>query len=53
MDRLTEYDYEVHHRPYKVNIMRIADRESHLPAKYSQHATAVDLERMVLANPSQ
>ena len=49
MDILTEYDYEVHHRPYKANIMRIADGMSRLPAKYSQSATAIDLERMVLA----
>ena len=28
--------------------MRIADSMSRLPAKYSQSATAVDLERMVL-----
>ena len=48
MDRLTEYDYEVHHRPCKANIMRIADGMSRLPAKYSQSATAIDLERMVL-----
>ena len=49
MDRLTEYDYEIHHRPCKANIMRIADGMSRLPAKYSQSATAIDLERMVLA----
>ena len=49
MDKLTEYDYEVHHRPCKANIMRIADGMSRLPAKYSQSATAIDLERMVLA----
>lgn len=30
MDRLTEYDYEVHHRPCKANIMRIADGMSRL-----------------------
>ncbi len=29
--------------------MRIADGISHLPAKYSQSATAIDLERIVLA----
>lgn len=53
MDRLTEYDYEVHHRPCKATIMRIADGMSRLPAKYSQHAMAIDLERMVLtATPS-
>ena len=49
MDRLTEYDYEIHHRPCKVNIMRIADGISRLLAKYSQSATAIDLEGMVLA----
>ncbi len=48
MDRLTEYDYEVQHRPCKTNIMRIADGMSRLLAKYSQSATAIDLERMVL-----
>ncbi len=49
MDKLTKYDYDVHHRSCKANIMRIADRMSHLPAKYSQSATAIDLERMILA----
>ena len=49
MDRLTEYDYEVHHQPCKANIMRIADEMSRLPGKYSQFATAIDLERMILA----
>ena len=48
MDRLTEYDYEVQHRLCKTNIMRIADGMSRLLAKYSQSATAIDLERMVL-----
>lgn len=48
MDRLTEYDYEVHYRPCKANIMRIADGMSRLPAKYSQHVTPVNLEKMVL-----
>ena len=48
-DRLTEYDYKVHHRPYKANIMRIADGISCLPTKYSQSATGIDLERIVLA----
>ncbi len=46
--RLTEYDYEIHHRPCKANIMRIADGIPRLPAKYSQSATAIHLERMVL-----
>ena len=49
MDRLTEYDYEVSHRPSKANIMRIADDMSCLPTKYSQYATTIDLERMILA----
>ena len=50
MDRLTEYDYEVYHRPCKANIMRIADGISRFPAKYSsQSATAIDLEKMLLA----
>lgn len=48
MDRLTEYNYKVHHWPCKANIMRIADGMSRLPTKYNQHATAVDLEKMVL-----
>ena len=48
MDWLTEYDYKVHHRPCKANIMQIADGISCFPAKYSQSATAIDLEKMVL-----
>ena len=49
MDRLTKYDYEVHQRLCKANIMRIADGMSCLSAKYSQSAIAIDLERMILA----
>lgn len=48
LDRLTEYDYEVHHRPCKSNIIRIADGLSRMPGRYSQYATAVDLERIAL-----
>ena len=48
MDRLIEYDYEIHHRLCKANIMRIANGMSCLSAKYSQSATAIELKRMVL-----
>ena len=49
MDRLTEYDYEVYHRPCKANIIRIADGLSRMPGRYSQYAVAIDSERMALA----
>lgn len=49
MDKLTEYNYEVHHRLCKGNIMEIVDSMSCIPAKYSQSATTIDLERMILA----
>ncbi len=49
MDRPPKYNYEVYHRPCKANIMRIADGISCFPTKYSQSATAIDLEEMVLA----
>ena len=49
IDRPTEYNHEIHHRPCKANIMRIADGISRLLAKYSQSATAINLERMILA----
>lgn len=49
MDRLTEYDYEVHHRPAKANIMGIADGLSRMPDLYSQNHVAEDEERMAMA----
>ena len=49
MDRLTKYDYKVHHRPCTANIMRIADGMSRIPGRYSQNAVVVGLERMVSA----
>lgn len=48
MDRLIKYNYEIHYWPCKTNIEGIAEEISHLPAKYRQHATAVDLEKMIL-----
>ena len=48
MDRLIEYDYEVHHQSCKANIMHIADSISRFLAKYSHSATTIDLKRMVL-----
>lgn len=53
MDRLTEYDYIIKHRPCKANIMGLADGMSRMPGRYSQHAVAEDSERMamVLAHP--
>ena len=47
IDRLKEYNYEVHHRLYKANVIRISDGMSCLPTKHCQSATAIDLERMV------
>lgn len=54
MDRLTEYDYVVHHRPCKANIMGLADEMSRMPGRYSQVAVAEDSERitMVVAFPT-
>ena len=49
MDRLTEYDYIVHHRPSKSNIMGLADGMSRMPGRYSQSAIAEDEERMTMA----
>ena len=48
MDRLTEYDYIVKHRPCKSNIMRLADGMSRMPGLYSQYAVAEDEERMAM-----
>ncbi len=47
MKRLKEYNYEVHHQLCKAKNMQIAEGMSCLPAKHSQSATAIDLERMV------
>jgi uncharacterized protein YutD len=35
MDILTEYDYIVHHRPCKSNIMKLTDGMSRVPGHYS------------------
>ena len=48
MDRLTEYDYEIHHRPCKANIMGIADGLSRMPGHWSTNARAEDSERMAM-----
>ncbi len=49
INRLTEYDYEEHHRPCKSNIMQIGGGIFCFHAKYSQSAIAIDLARMVPA----
>lgn len=49
MDRLTEYDYIVHHRPCKSNIMCLADGFSRMPGYYSQNVIAEDSERLAMA----
>ena len=49
MDRLTEYDYIIHHRPSKTNIMGLADGMSRMPGRYSQTAVSEDSERMSMA----
>lgn len=49
MDRLTEYDYIIKHRPCKANIMGLADGMSRMPGRYSQAAVAEDAERMAMA----
>lgn len=55
MDRLTEYDYIIKHRPCKTTIMGLADQMSQMPGKYSQLAVAEDAERMamMLSHPQQ
>ena len=55
MDRLTEYDYVIKHRPCKATIMGLADGMSRIPGKYSQLAFAENAERMamVLSHPQQ
>lgn len=50
MDRLTEYDYIIHHRPSKSNIMGIADGMSRMPGRYNDHNILTeDLERLGIA----
>ena len=53
MDRLTEYDYIIEHRPCKANTMGLADGMSRMQGRYSQIAIAGDIERMamVLTHP--
>ncbi len=48
MNRLTEYDYVVRHRPCKANIMQIADDMSRMPERYSQFVIVEDSERMIM-----
>lgn len=48
MDRLTEYDYIVHHRPNTANIIRIADGLSRLPRVLQDAHTRLDEERMAM-----
>lgn len=54
MDRLTEYDYEVHHEPATSNKIRIADGLSRMPKAYTQPAFAEDSKRMAMsAQPAE
>lgn len=48
MDKFTQYNYKVYYRLCKANIMSIADGISCLHAKYSQYATTVNLEKMII-----
>lgn len=49
MDRLTEYDYVIQHRPGKATVMGLADGMSRMPGKYNQTPKAEDTERMAMA----
>jgi hypothetical protein len=49
MDRLTEYDYEMHYRPAKANIINIADGLLRMPDLYSQNHVAENEKRMAMA----
>ena len=53
MDRLTEYNYIVHHRPYKSNIMGLADGMSRMPGRYSQNVFIKDLDRLGMVAAAQ
>ena len=46
LDRLTEYDIEVHHRPGKSNLVCIADGLSRLPGSLQDEPVRFDTERM-------
>ena len=48
MDRLTEYDYVIHHRPSKANVIGLADGMSRMPGRYQQSAVAKDEERLAM-----
>lgn len=43
-----EYNYKVHHKPCKANIIKIVDGLLQMPERYSQFTVAVDLEQIVL-----
>lgn len=49
MDRLSEYDYQIYHRPCRTNIMRIADGLSRMPGIYFKYAVTEDSERLFTA----
>jgi len=49
LDRLSEYDIEVHHRPGKSNIIQIADGFSRLTGEHCEPALRIDGERMPFA----
>lgn len=51
MDRLTEYDYVIQHRPSNANVMQLADGMSRMPGRYRQTAVAEDSERMAMCVP--
>lgn len=48
MDRLTEYNYKVYHRPCKANIIKIANELSQMPGQYSQFTLAANLKQIAL-----
>ncbi|TAQ83554.1 hypothetical protein B7494_g8120 [Chlorociboria aeruginascens] len=48
LDRLTEYDFEVHHRPGKSNLVSIADGLSRLPGNMQDEPIRIDTERLAL-----
>ena len=53
MDRLSEYDFKIHHRPNTASIMGIADGLSRMPGVYSQQHIVEDAERMVMCTQLQ
>lgn len=48
MDCLTEFNYKVHHKLCKTNVIKITDKLSQMPRQYSQFAVAANLEQIAL-----